>query len=154
MASDSRCILALISLANILIVILAIIIACLSLAEWNDYVSCAYTIIIAISWTCCICVDNNVIISIYTILMVLDLLLLLANAIYHTVIYAQYSDFCFNNNWDSLEPKWGCNDWRQGDFQRSIGVFVSFYIAFVLRFFNIIGSCLLARNLYNSNQEY
>ena len=150
MASSSRCLVALISVANILIIILGIVICCLSLYQWNDYATCGFTILIALCWSCCICVENNVVISCYTVMMVIDLLLLLANAIYHSVMTGKYSDFCFNENYWNDSPKWGCHDWRHGDFHRSVGVIVCYFLAFLFRLFNIVGSCLLARSLYHS----
>lgn len=157
MASSSKCLVALISVANILIIILGIVIICLSLNQWNDYATCAFTILIAICWSCCICVENNVVISCYTVMMVIDVLLLLANAIYHTVMHVKYSNFCFDGGYDLTEaPKWGCHDWRTPDggageyYHRSIGMIICYFLAFLFRLFNIIGSCLLARNLYHS----
>jgi len=150
-SNNAKCLSAAISVANLLILILAIIIMCLSLGYWNDYTSCAFTIIIALSWACCICVENNVYLSIYSVLMVIDMLILLANAIYYTIRTKQYNDFCYDlYTHDGPSPQWGCHDWRLTGKPRTIGIFVSFYIAFVFRLFNIIGSCLLAKTLYQS----
>lgn len=150
MANKSKCLVALISLANVLIVILAIIIMCLSLGCWNDYVTCTFTILIALCWSCCVCVENNVAISCYSVLMILDMLFLLANAIYHSVMNKQYMDYCFRFDNDKMSPDDGCDDWKRGHMHRSIGVIVCFFLTFLFRLFNIVGSCLLAHSLYES----
>ena len=145
----------LITLANIAILILAIIIMFLSLGNWNDYTTCTFTILVALCWACCACMENNVALSCYTVLMVIDMLLLLANAIFYTVMTKKYNDACFDewNLRDGVGPTWGCHEWRppNGGMIRTVGMLVCFYIAFALRLFNIFGSCLLARSIYESN---
>lgn len=124
---------------------------CLSLGNWNDYTSAAFTILITLCWTCCVCVENNVAISCYSALMVIDMLILLANGIFYSVITKRYNDFCYDMSRTDLSgPEWGCHDWRVGGKARTIGMIVCFYIAFAFRLFNIIGSCLLARSIYQS----
>ena len=147
----SRCLSALISVANLFILILAIIIMCLSIGNWNDYVSSVLTIIITLCWICCVCVQNNVALSCYTVFMIIDMLILLANAIFYTIRSKQYNNFCYNNIRDGTSPEYGCHDWRNGYKARTIGILICFYIAFALRLFNIIGSCLLAKNIYQKN---
>ncbi|KAH9422295.1 hypothetical protein DERP_002592 [Dermatophagoides pteronyssinus] len=130
MAVSKTCMTMLITVFNILIIILAIIICFLSLNQWNDYATCAFTILVALLWMCCLCSESNVAI----------------------VMTAKYSDFCFHNNVNGIAPEWGCHDWRfSGYYERSIGVTVCYYLAFIFRLLNIVGSCSLTYKIFNEN---
>ncbi|KAH7646445.1 hypothetical protein HUG17_1983 [Dermatophagoides farinae] len=154
MAISKTCMTMLITVFNILIIILAIIICFLSLNAWNDYTTCAFTILVALLWMCCLCSESNVAIGAYTILMFIDLLLLLSNALYHSVMTAKYSDFCFHNNVNGISPEWGCHDWRfSGYYERAIGVTVCYYIAFIFRLLNIVGSCSLTYKIFHEKKK-
>lgn len=144
--------LTLMSVANILIIILAIVIICLSLCNWIDYVICSLTILIALCWICCICVENNVIMSCYTISMIINSLFLLGIAIYHLVNTIEFSQYCYNNknNFSDIYD-FGCHDWRFGLQQRSTSVIVCYFLIFIFRVGTIALSCLLARNIYNND---
>lgn len=144
--------LTLMSVANILIIILAITIICLSFSIWIDYVICSFTILIALCWICCICIENNVTMSCYTVLMIINSLFLLGIAIYHLVKTIQFSQYCYNNNNDFNDIyDFGCHDWRNGLQQQSTAVIVCYFLIFIFRIGAIAVSCLLARNIYNND---
>lgn len=109
MAAGSRgCMTALISVANLFIIILAIIIMCLSVYHWNDYTAASLTILVSLCFACCVCVENNVALSCYSVLMTIDMLILLANGIYYSVIVRRYSVFCDDmSRTDISGPEWG-----------------------------------------------
>jgi hypothetical protein len=136
-------------IGNILIIILAIIIMSLSLGYWHEYTGGAISIVIAILGLFVSCLNNHIIIIGYAVLIAIDLLILLANAIVLTIMKSGVSDFCFDNSGDK-SPTWGCHDWRHnGYYQRATGVMVCLFLSVVLRALNFASACLLARAVYD-----
>ena len=131
---------------------LAVAIMILSIRDWSDYVTCSFTIIIALAWTCCVCVQNNRAISLYCILMIIDMIFLLTKAIIHMVNLFSYDSYCISRN-DSINntPPDGCHSYiEEGYRARMVAMICCFFVAILCRLTNIIGSCMLAKNLYNN----
>ena len=141
----------LISFANLFILAVAVAIMILSLGAWSDYVTCSFTIIIALAWTCCVCVQNNRAISLYGILMIIDMIFLLTKAILYIVDLFSYDSYCFSRN-DSITntPPTGCRDYENFGKAHIIAMVCCFFVAIICRLINIIGLCMLARNIYNN----
>jgi hypothetical protein len=136
-------------IGNIAIIILAIIIMSLSLGYWHEYTGGAISILIAILGLIVVCLYNHIIIIGYAVLIAIDLLILLANAIVLTIMKSGVSDYCFNSDGDK-SPTWGCHDWRHnGYYQRATGVMVCLFLSVILRALNFASACLLARAVYD-----
>jgi hypothetical protein len=151
----SRVMRILLVIGNICVIILAIVIMSLSLGYWHEYTGGAISILVGILGLIVVCLYNHIIIIGYAVLLAIDFLILLANAIVLTILKSGIADYCFNNDGDK-SPLWGCHDWRDngnGHYKRATGVMVCLFISVVLRALNFASACLLARAVYEDQYE-
>jgi len=135
---------------NSMVIILAVIILSLSVHRWNEYVGGGISIFVSIAGLLVSCVSHPMSIMGYSILVIVDFLILLANAIIITVHNVNVAQYCFEYRDDFASPHYGCDDYRhRGYNKRAIGVMVCLFLCVIIRVLNFACAALLARIAYS-----
>ena len=130
---------------NVLCLIFAIacLVLWLSVGYFQDYPGSAFCILISFLGVFAVFSKNRQVNITFAILFGMDLLVMLGNGIFISLVKGWYAEFCIHNI-SYWSPRTGCYNWLlNGDAEKATGVIVGTFLIVFIRGALIAAECLL-----------